>query len=140
MLGAALTPPTDAAWGPPTDDHPVVRANVLNSFADGLDHTGAFVTEQHRERMVVAGSHDVEVGMADPGRLDPDSSLARARLIQLDLLDAEAVELVQDDAAIHDRSRLRASRPPTSARVMSVSAIRCRITVSTPSWPPTARP
>ncbi len=102
MLGAALTPPTDAARGPPTDDHPVVRANVLDSLADGLDDTGAFVAEQHRERMVVAGSHDVEVGMADAGGLDPDTSLAGAGLVQLDLLDAEVLELVENYAAIHE--------------------------------------
>ena len=113
---------------------------MLDSLADGLDDTGAFVAEQHRKRMVVAGSHDVEVGVADAGRLDPDTSLARARLVQLDLLDAEVLELVENYAAIHERSRLRASRPPTSASVMSVSAIRWRITASTPSWPPTARP
>ena len=113
---------------------------MLDSLADGLDDAGALVAEQHRERMVVAGSHDVEVGVADAGGLDPDASLARARLVQLDLLDAEVLELVENYAAIHDRSRLRASRPPTSARVTSVSAIRWRITVSTPSWPPTARP
>ena len=59
MLSAALTPPTDAAWGPPADDHPVVRANVLDSLADGLDDTGPFVAEQHRKRMVVAGSHEI---------------------------------------------------------------------------------
>ena len=78
MLGAALTPATDASRGPPTHDHPVVRANVLDSLADGLDDTGAFVAEQHRERMVVAGSHDVEVGVADAAGLDPDARLPRA--------------------------------------------------------------
>jgi hypothetical protein len=52
----------------------------------------------------VAGTHDVEIGVADTGGLDPNARLARAGLVEVDLLDAVAVELGQDDAAIHDLS------------------------------------
>src|SRR5215204_34044 len=140
MARPAETPGALPARRAPADDDTVPGADVFDSLTDRLDHTCAFVPEQDRHRMVEAGSHDVEVGVADAAGLDPDPRLPSARRVELDLLDAEALELVQDDAAIHDRSRLRASRPPTSASVRSVSAIRCRITASTPSWPPTARP
>jgi hypothetical protein len=113
---------------------------VLDSVADRLDHTCAFVPEQHGQRVAEAGPYYVKVRVADARGLDPDSRLARPRLVEVDLLDAVPVELAQDDAAIHDGSKSLAALAPISASVKSVSAIRCRITVSTPSWPPTASP
>ena len=63
------------------------------------------------------------------------STSSGAGLAELELLDGEPPGLGQDDAAIHVSSRSRATVPPISASVRSVSAIRCRIAVSTPSWP-----
>ena len=95
---------------------------------------------KHGQGMVVAGAHNVEIGVTDAGRLDSHRRLAGTRLVQIDLLDRVAVEVAQDDAAIHDESRSRARVPPMSASVRSVSARRCWMTASTPSWPPAASP
>jgi hypothetical protein len=104
VLGAAQAPPALATRRAPADDDSVAGTDVLDSGTDGLDDPGSLVAEQHREWMVVAGTHDVEIGVADTGGLDPNARLARAGLVEVDLLDAVAVELGQDDAAIHDLS------------------------------------
>jgi hypothetical protein len=137
---SAQAPPALAARRPPADDHSVAGRDVLDSLTHGFDDARSLVAEEYWERVAMACPDDMEIRVADPRRLDSHARLARARLVEVDLLDAEPVELGQDDAAIHDESRSRARFPPRSARVRSVSAIRCRITVSTPSWPPTASP
>ncbi len=113
---------------------------MQDAFADGLDHPRALVAEQDGQRMSpAAGLDDVQVGVADAAGLDPDERLAGAGWVELELGDLQAA-LRQDCAAIHDSSRPAALCAPRSARVRSVSAMRCRITASTPSCPPTARP
>ena len=97
---------------------------MLDALAEHLDHACSLVAEQHRQRVVEAGADDVQIGVADPGGFDPDSRLARPRLVEVDLLDAEPLELGQDDAAIHEESRSAARVPPIRASVRSVSAIR----------------
>jgi hypothetical protein len=66
---------------------------MLDSFTDGLHDPRALVAQKHRERMAVAGPDDVKVGVADTARLDPDPRFARARLVEVELLDAELLEL-----------------------------------------------
>ena len=66
----------------------------------------------------------VQVRPADPTRLDANADFAGPRLVELQLLDGEAADLAQDDAAIHDSSSSFAAVPPISASVRSVSAIR----------------
>src|SRR6266511_3156552 len=92
------------------------------------------------ERVSEAGVRDVQVGVADAGRLDPDDDLARAWVVDLQLGELEPSELPYDDAAIQDSSRSSALRPPISASVRSVSAASCVRTAATPSSPPTASP
>ena len=140
MLRPASAPAALTARRAPTDDHCVAGTDVLDTLTDRFDDARPLVPEQHGQRVIVAGPHDVEIGVTDAGRLDSHPRLTSARLVEVDLLDAEPLELAQDDAAIHDESRSRAREPPMSARVRSVSAIRWRMTASTPSWPPTASP
>ena len=140
VRGAAGAPPALAAGRPPADHDTVSGGDVIDALACSFDDAGSLVPEQHRERMVVAGPHDVEIGVAHAGRLDPDADLAGTGLVEVDLLDAVPLELGQDDAAIHVSSRSVARTPPARASVRSVSAMRCRITVSTPACPPTASP
>jgi hypothetical protein len=62
--------------------------------ADVLDD--ALVPEHHRQASGDLALHDVQVGVAQPGVRVPDQHLARARAVELDLLDLErAADLVQ---------------------------------------------
>ena len=113
---------------------------MLDAVPHRLDDARALVAEQHGQRVPKTGAYDMEVGATDAARVDANESFPRARLVELQLLDAEPADVGQDDAAIHEESRSRAVVPPMSASVRSVSAIRCRTTASTPSCPPTASP
>ena len=113
---------------------------MADALAGGLDRPRTLVAEQNRQRVVEARANDVQVGVADAARLDPDEDFLGARRRQLDVLERIAPELAQDDAAIHDSSNVRAAVPPLSASVRSVSASSWWTTASTPSCPPTARP
>ena len=141
MTRAAKEPRASAARRAPADDDVVAGRDVHDPLADRLDHTRALVAEQDRQPMSpAAGLDDVQVGVADAARCDPDERFTGAGRVELELGDREAALRGQDGAAIHDPSRPPALCAPTSASVRSVSATRCRITASTPSWPPTASP
>ena len=75
----------------------VAGRDVRDPLPHRLDDAGALVAEHTgsgKRQVAVAG--DV-VGVADAAGRDPDERLARARLLQLDLLDLEVgVELRQD--------------------------------------------
>jgi len=141
MTRPAKAPRTSAARRAPADDDVVAASNVHNPLADGLDHTRALMTEQDRQLMSpTAGLDDVQVGVADAARCDPDERFTGAGRVELELGDREAALRGQDCAAIHESSSPPTLSAPMSASVRSVSATRCRITASTPSWPPTASP
>ena len=57
--------------------------------ADGLDDARALVAEHHRQVVGPHAVHDVQVGAADAGSGDAHAHLARLRLAELDLLDAQ---------------------------------------------------
>src|SRR5438874_11583870 len=57
-----------------------------------------------------AGLDDVQIAVANPARFDADEHLAFARSVDLDLLEAEAPDLAQDDAAIQDWSPSKCMR------------------------------
>ena len=59
-----------------------------DSRADALDGARALVAEDRRERHRVPLVADDEVGVADAGRRDADEHLVRAKLAQLELLQA----------------------------------------------------
>ena len=82
-------------------EHDAVADGQLDPLADGLDDACAFVAEQHGQRMAEARVHDVQVGVADAGRLEPHDDLARARLVERELRELEPPELADYDAAIH---------------------------------------
>jgi hypothetical protein len=141
MSRSAPAPRAVAARRAPAHDHAVADADVAHAFADRLDHPRTFVAEHDRRHLPpAAGTDDVEVGVADAARFDADERLAGPRRLQLQRFDGDAAVRIQDDAAIHDSSISPTLRPPTSASVMSVSAISCRITASAPARPPTASP
>ena len=140
MTRPAKAPGALAARRAPADDDVVAGRDPYDTFPDRLDHTRALVADQDRQRMSpTAGLDDVQVRVANAARRDPDDHLAGAGRVELELGDREAVR-GQDCAAIHDSSRPPALSAPRSASVRSVSAMRCRITASTPSCPPTASP
>ena len=141
MTRPAGAPGALAARRAPADDDVIARPDPFDALADGLDHPRALVADQNGQLMSpAAGLDDVQVRVADAARLDLDERLARPGLVELELGDLEAALRGQDSAAIHDSSRPAALSAPSSARVRSVSAMRCRITASTPSCPPTASP
>src|SRR3989454_9451688 len=59
-----------------------------------------------------AGLDDVQIGVANAARFDADEHLAFARSVDLDLFEAEASDLAQDDAAIQDWSPSKCIRRP----------------------------
>jgi hypothetical protein len=79
---------------------------VLDALADFLDDARAFVTEQDGQPMSpAAGLEEVQIGVADAARLDPDTRFAGAGRVKLELSDLEAALRRQDYAAIHDSTR-----------------------------------
>src|ERR687888_330434 len=82
---------------------------------------------------------DMQIGMAHAARLDAHRNLARAGLVDDDLLERDRARSAQDDAAIHDASSSEIDPAPISASVRSVSAASCWISAATPCSPPTAR-
>ena len=67
----------------------VADARRQHARPDGLDDPGALVAEHHRQVVLPGAIHDVEVGAADAGGGDAHPHLARPRLAELDLLDAQ---------------------------------------------------
>ena len=64
---------------------------------DGLDHAGRLVAEQEREVVVDAALAVVQVGVADPARLDVDQRLAGAGVGDDDRLDRHRLALAPGD-------------------------------------------
>ena len=106
-----------AARGVPAEHDPIAFGETLDVLADTLDGTGSFVPEQHRQLMPPAVLLDhVEVAVADAGRVDPDAHLARAGLVDADLLERDLTGRGEDYTLVsHERSRSRTECPPASA-------------------------
>ena len=65
---------------------------MLDALADGLDDTGALVTEDGGEGTLRVGAGErVGVGVAETGVGDLDADLAGARRLHLDLLDGHGL-------------------------------------------------
>ena len=77
---SALTGTTLTADRAPVQDDVVAGSDVGDVRADRLDHTGSLVAEQEREVVVDATLAVVQIGMADPARLNLDDDLARPRI------------------------------------------------------------
>ena len=137
---APSAPAAGTAGRAPPEHDAIAGRERGDAGTDIFHHARSLVTEDDRQPMSPAGLDEVEIAMADPARLDTDEHFAFARRIDLDLFEVEAPDLAQDDAAIHAASRSRATVPPISVSVKSVSAANCWSTASTPGWPPTASP
>jgi branched-chain amino acid transport system ATP-binding protein len=107
---AAHAPATRTAGRAPAEDDAIPRCERGDAAADLFDHTGSFVAQQHGQTMRPAGLDDVQIAVANPARFDADEHLAFARSVDLDLLEAEAPDLAQDDAAIQDWSPSKCMR------------------------------
>ena len=64
-------------------------ARSVDTGADLADAPGRLVTEQHRHGAGPVAVDDGQVGVADPGGLDPHQHLTRAGAGQLELADGE---------------------------------------------------
>ena len=137
---ATHAPAAGTARRAPPEHDAISRRKRRDPATDLFHDARSFVAQQDRQPVCPAGLDDVKIAVADPTRFDPDEHFAFARRVDLDLFEVEAADLTQDDAAIHAASRSRATVPPISARVKSVSAANCWSTASTPGWPPTASP
>ena len=71
------------------EDDVIARRHAFDVGPDLLDDARGLVPEHHRQRPRPRAVDDREIGMADTRRLDPHQQLARLRLVELDLLDAE---------------------------------------------------
>ena len=79
-----------AATGPERQHDTVAGLHRTHCRADFFDDSGAFMSEQHRP--IGLSRHAIDqIGVADPGRLDPHQDLIRARIVDLHLGDGERV-------------------------------------------------
>ena len=91
MTRPAQAPGAGAARRAPADEDPVADPDVLDALAGCLDHARALVAEQDGQRMSpAAGLEEVQVGVANATRLDPDEHLAGTGRVELELGDREA--------------------------------------------------
>ncbi len=109
---AAQAPATGTAGRAPAEHDAISRRERGDAAADLFDDARSFVAQQHRQTMRPAGLDQVQVAVADAARLDPDEDLVFARRVDLDLFEAEAPDLAQDDAAIHDSPPSKCIRSP----------------------------
>ena len=78
-----------AAGGHPRERDRIAHLRRQHAGPDGVDDARALVAEHHRQVVRPGAVHDVEVGAADAGGGDAHAHLARLRLAELDLLDAQ---------------------------------------------------
>ena len=74
------------------------------------------MAEHHRRRPLPLALHHVQVGAADADGRHPHEHLARARLVELDLVHLERPSLLVEDGRAGDHS----SAAFTSAQVVTV--------------------
>src|SRR5215470_5639700 len=86
VLAAGGAVPAGAADGNVGAGHPVAFFYSRDSGAGFLDHASALVAADERQARG-AGGPDVLVGVAQPGRLEPDEDLADLGLVQVQLGD-----------------------------------------------------
>ena len=101
---AARAPAALAARRAPADHDPVAHAHGLDSRPDGLDDACPFVPEQDRRRVGEPRLEHVQVAVADAARLDADEHLVLVRVLDLDLDELEATELLDHDSLVHATS------------------------------------
>ena len=89
--------PTVAAHGTPVEDHVVAGGHVGDALADRLDDPGGLVAEQEREVVVDPALAVVQVGVADPARLDGDDGLTRPGIGDDDRLHRHGLALRSGD-------------------------------------------
>ena len=75
------------ASGPPHQADAVPGREPGDARPDGLDHTGALVPGDDRQRAPQVPGEIVLVAVADAGRLDPDEDLFRVWLVEPDVAD-----------------------------------------------------
>ena len=83
-------------------DHVVARLHVADLVADRLDDAGRLVAEHGGQRVGVLALHEVQVGVAQPGRGGADQHLARAGRADLHLVDLEAPGHGLEEGSTHD--------------------------------------
>src|SRR5207244_11603556 len=90
-----------------------------------LHGPSAFVSEQGGQGMRPPGLGDMEIGVADAARLQPDEDFVRPRRLDLALHEAKPPHLCHYDAAIPAESRALAFSAPMSASVTSRPSASC---------------
>ncbi|CNL58849.1 Uncharacterised protein [Mycobacterium tuberculosis] len=75
----------------------VADGDVLDAWADRLHDAGALVAEDPREHQFRQGVLEVNVGVAEPRRDDPDEDFVVARTVELHVLKREVVALLVDN-------------------------------------------
>jgi hypothetical protein len=99
-----------AGYGPSQHDG-IVDRHAVDGVAHGLDVAGAFVAQEHGERLAPVPVVDRPViRVAHAVRDDPDEHLARARVVDLDRLDPDRSAEVLDDRTQRLACHARASR------------------------------
>ena len=128
-------PGAETARRPPAEHDTVSGHHAVDAGPNLLHGPSAFVSEQGGQGMRPPGLGDMEIGVADAARLQPDEDFVRPRRLDLDLHEAKPPHLCHYDAAIHVESRSLAFSAPMSASVTSVSSASWRSTTSTVVFP-----
>src|SRR5258706_11871885 len=94
----------------------VAGSNALCRGADFLDNPGRLMAEHDRQRITQRPGDDLEIGMAEPGGLDPHQDVAAAKSARDHRLDTyRRADAVQHRRAVFDRHWLPShspARPP----------------------------
>ena len=88
----------------------VADLQVLHPGSGLQDGAAALVAEDHRQRQRPVPVADVQVGVADPGRRDPDPDLTGPRRSQVDLLHLDGGAGSTEHGSTHGRASLRVER------------------------------
>lgn len=89
------------ALGSVEEDDRVALLDVVDALADGLDDTGAFVTENGGEGTFGIGTREsVGIRVAETGVGDLDTNLARTRRLNLDFFDRHGLAGLPGDGGL----------------------------------------
>ena len=105
MMQALAAPAANAAAGNESQHHVVVRLDAGDRSADGFDHAGRLVAQNHRpHRHAPLAAHNVIVGPAQADGSDAHQNFGRRRRIERDALDRyrRADVAKQGSARVHE--------------------------------------
>jgi hypothetical protein len=100
-LSTGLAVSAPEAWEVPRERDPVAYSRRGDAGPDGLHDAGSLMAEDDRPLPHPLPVADMEVGMTDAGRGDPDPDLADPRLVESQVLDPQRLTGPRQDGGAH---------------------------------------